>query len=110
MDNSCPFIQSRNAHNGGEPTNQWYDDNPESNMNHVANVLWNGSGAGVEASMFQQVLPISHRGLFFSCEPGYFSYVTSLGDIAPVASFGRSFGDYFDYSNTQTWSIGSAFL
>ncbi len=108
IDNSCPFIQSRNAHNGGNPTNEWYDNDTNSNMNHIGSVLWMGNGGGVAASMFQQLLPISRRCVFVSSEPGRFSFVTGMG-AGTAASFGRAYADYADYSQTQTWTAGEVF-
>lgn len=108
VDNSCPFIQSRNAHNGGVPTNDWYDDDPNSNMNHIGSVLWMGNGGGVAASMFQQLLPLSRRCIFVSSEPGRFNFSSGMG-VGNAASFGRAYADYANYSQTQTWTAGSAF-
>ncbi len=110
MDNSCPFIQSRNAHNGGTATNEWYDSDTNSNMNHLANILWMGNGGGVASSRFQQVLPLSMRGYFFSAEPGHLYYNASMSGTTPTATYGRAFGDYADYTNTQTWNSGTTFL
>ena len=92
--NGCPFIGSRNTHNGGTPLISWYDNGAMGNFNHNANVLWTGSGNKVAASSFYQILPQSRRNI----------YTTSQGMM------GRSFADYFDYTNTQTWTIGDAFL
>lgn len=90
-DNSCPFIQSRMAHDGGDINNTWYDNS--SRRNHMANILWNGNGGQVEASMFQQFKPQSRREIICSSEKGY----------------GRAYADYADYTNTQTWTQASAF-
>lgn len=90
LDNACPFIEARLAHYGGTPNNSWYDAN--STMNHRANVLWKGSGGYVAASMFQQVKPNTRRAIYVSGENG---------------SFGRAYGDYSNYTNTQTWTTGS---
>lgn len=111
IDNSCPFIQSRNDHNAINvpPTNQWYDDDPSSIMNHMANILWTGNGGYVEASMFQQVLPKTHRGIFVSAEPGHFAYAGDMGMVT-TASYARAYNDYADYTQTQTWTVAEAFL
>lgn len=109
VNNACPFIQARNAHNGSVPTNAWYDDNPNSILNHIGNVIWTGSGGGVDASMFQQLLPYSRRTIFVSSEPGRFSYQGAMS-TAPSASYARAYADYADYTNTQTWTIAEAFL
>lgn len=110
IDNGCPFIQARNAHEGSVPTNLWYDNDPNSIINHMANVLWTGDGGGVDASMFQQLLPYTRRTLFMSSDPDRFIYTSSLGSSAYAASYGRACADYADYYNTQTWTIGEAFI
>lgn len=118
MDNSCPFIQARldhnfnsNSHswetNNNTTNNTWYDNG--STLNHISNVLWMGNGGQVEASMFQMVLPRSQRGLFFSAMGSNFTFVSDFG-AQKVASYGRAYGDYSDYTNTQTWTAGDAFL
>lgn len=90
--NSTVFIQSRMAHNGGETNNTWYDS--ISAMNHLGNVIFNGEGSGVAASMFQQILPQSRRAIFLAGDAGY----------------ARSNKDYNDFTNTQTWTYGQEFL
>ncbi len=109
IDNGCPFIQSRNAHDGVLPTNSWYDDDTASIMNHLANILWVGNGGGVASSRFQQLMPFTRRALFVSSEPGRFSFQGAMGS-SNSASFGRACADYTDYTNTQTWTIAEAFL
>lgn len=109
IDNSCPFIQSRNAHDGTLPTNSWYDDDPNSIMNHMANVIWTGNGGGVASSMFQQLVPYTRRSLFVSSEPGRFVFQGGMG-MSNSASFARACADYTDYTNTQTWTVAEAFL
>lgn len=107
VSNSCPFIQSRNAHNG-TPENvraTWYDGDTASILNHMANVLWIGSGAGVATSMFQALLPYNRRTIFVSSDPGYF-----MRESSNVSSFGRACDDYADFYNTQTWTTADAFL
>lgn len=108
IDNSCPFIQARNAHHGSIPTNEWYDNDPNSIINHMSNIIWNGNGGGVATSRFQQILPFTRRTVFVSSEPGRFSYLGRDGYI-DVASYARACNDYADYTNTQTWTIADAF-
>ena len=110
VDNSCPFIQSRNAHDGAVESNTWYDTNSQSIFNHLANVIWLGNGGGVASSMFQQLLPYTRRALFVSCEPGHFTYAGGMSGVASAASFGRACTDYMDYTNTQTWTVAEAFV
>lgn len=81
QDNSVPFIQTRNNSDGGD-------------ANTSAQVIWQGNGGGVAASMFQMVTPISRRCLFVSSER---------------TNIGRTYADYTDFTNTQTWSIGADF-
>ncbi|MCR5444900.1 MAG: T9SS type A sorting domain-containing protein [Bacteroidales bacterium] len=94
--NSCPFIESRSAHHFGNNTFiTWYDDGTMGDMNHDANILWTGNGGKVAASAFQQVNVQPHRNIFVSSANG---------------KIGRSYADYLDYTNSQTWTTGSAFL
>lgn len=93
--NACPFIESRMAHNGGSPILSWYDDGSLGNMNHDANILWTGNGGKVAASAFQQLSPNLHRNIFVSSGNG---------------RIGRSFNDYLDYTNNQTWTVGTPLL
>lgn len=93
--NANPFIESRLAHNGGEPTTTWFDDGSLGNTNHDANILWTGNGGKVAASSFQRITPSVYRNIFVSSENG---------------RVGRAFSDYLNYRNTQTWTIGSSFL
>lgn len=109
VDNSCPFIQSRNAHDGTLPTNSWYDDDPNSIMNHLGYITWTGNGGGVASSMFQQLKPYTRRAIFVSAEPGHFTFQGGMGS-SRTASFGRACADYADYTNTQTWTVAEAFL
>lgn len=92
VNNAVPFVQSRMNHDGGVVNNSWYDQN--SRLNHMAIVLWQGSGSDVAATMFQQVSPQGRRGIFVSSQNG---------------QFGRSYADYNDFTNTQTWTRGSYF-
>ncbi len=92
--NGCPFIGSRTTHDGGSPVISWYDYGTMGNFNHSGNVLWSGSGNKVAASAFYQIAPQSRRNIF----------VSSNGSI------GRSFADYLDFTQTQTWTIDEAFL
>lgn len=95
VSNACPFVESRDAHNGGVATTTWYDDGSLGNINHSANILWTGTGGKVAASNFQQLHPQSRRNIFVSSENG---------------RFGRSYADYMDYTQTQTWTINKAFV
>ena len=95
MSNACPFIESRHAHNGGTPILGWYDDGSLGNINHDANVIWTGNGGKVAASAFQQINVQPHRNIFVS---------------SANANIGRSYADYLDYTNNQTWTMGEAFL
>ena len=96
MSNACPFIESRSEHNYGSNTFvSWYDDGTMGDMNHDANILWTGNGGKVAASAFQQVSVQPHRNIFVSSANG---------------RIGRSYADYLDYTNTQTWTSGSSFL
>lgn len=108
IDNACPFIQSRNAHNGGSNNDTWYDNT--TSMNHNANILWFGDGGQVEASMFQQLTPLSRRGLFFSSNGQTLSGLDQMGSPMYAANYGRSYADYFDYTNTQTWTTWHEFF
>lgn len=92
VNNAVPFVQSRMNHDGGVVNNCWYDNN--SRLNHMATMLWQGSGSDVAATMFQQVSPQERRGIFVSSQNG---------------QFGRSYADYNDFTNTQTWTIGTSF-
>lgn len=94
-DNSCPFIEARMAHNGGTRVPAWYDNGELGNFNHDASILWQGDGGKVAASSFQQLNPQSNRNIFVSAQSGL---------------IGRSFADYSDCSNTQTWTSGVPFL
>ena len=109
VDNSCPFIQSRNQHNGAVPTNSWYDDDDSSRLNHTGNIIWTGSGAGVAASMFQQIKPYSRRTIFVSSDPGKFT-INSARGVDYVSSYARACADYADYTNTQTWTMAEGFI
>ena len=93
--NACPFIESRNDHDGGTGSTTWYDGGELGNLNHSANILWTGSGGQVAASAFQQLTPQSRRNIFVSSENG---------------NFGRSYADYMNYNQTQTWTINKAFV
>lgn len=94
-DNACPFIEARMTHNGGVRIPSWYDDGSLGNQNHDANILWSGNGGKVAVSAFQQLTPQVHRNIFVSSENG---------------NFGRSFNDYLDFTNSQTWTTGVPFL
>lgn len=109
VDNSCPFIQARNAHEGALPSDTWYDDNDSSILNHISNIIWFGNGGGVASSMFQQLKPFTRRSLFVSAESGRFSLNTGMG-VQGVASYARACADYADFTNTQTWTIAEGFV
>ena len=81
QDNSIPFIQSRNASDSGS-------------LNTTAQVIWYGNGGGVASSMFQLISPMSRRYLL----------VSSNG-----SNLGRTYADYNEFTNTQTWSTGLDF-
>lgn len=66
-----------------------------SDVNHSANIIFTGSGSQPAASQFQQVLPSVHRGLMVSAEG---------------MTFGRTYNDYSDYTQTQTWTTGQELL
>ena len=93
--NACPFIESRMAHYGGSPIVTWYDDGSLGNINHDAVVLWHDNGGKVAASAFQQVSVRPQRNIFVSAANG---------------DYGRSYADYFDYTNSTTWTSGVPFL
>lgn len=93
--NACPFIESRNSHDGGEPEISWFDDGLNGNVNHSANIIWRGNGGRVAASRFQQVAPNQRRNIYVS---------GSNGDYA------RSFKNYYNFTDNQVWTYGSAFL
>lgn len=92
--NAVPFVQSRMDHNGGTYDSTWYDNAPN-RMNHIGNILWLNDGSDVAVSMFQQVKPQERRGIFVSSNGG---------------RFGRSYADYSDFTNTQTWTINDKFV
>lgn len=92
--NACPIIEARSTHHGGEAEITWYDDGSHGNINHDANVLWTGNGGMVAASMFQQVAPSPRRTVFVS---------------SADAQYGRAYTDYFDYTQTQTWTSLKSF-
>ena len=92
--NSCPFIESRMGYHGGITDTTWYDPTA-TNTNHKANILWYGNGGAVAASRFSQHDPISRRNIFVSGANGV---------------IGRAYADYSNYTNTQTWTYGTAFM
>ena len=92
--NGCPMIESRMAHFGGNNPETWYDASG-TNTNHSANILWRESGGSVAASRFSQYQPISRRVIFVSSANG---------------ALGRAYGDYSDYTNTQTWTSNADFM
>ncbi|MBQ9639238.1 MAG: T9SS type A sorting domain-containing protein [Bacteroidales bacterium] len=94
VDNSFAFVQSRSNHDGGSTAQTWYDTIENTAMNHAASIIGTGNGASVQASKFQQVKSDKRRGLFLTATSGF---------------VGRSYADYADYTNTQTWTYGTAF-
>ncbi len=93
--NGCPFIESRSSRNATQSPVTWYNDGSISNINQDANILWKGSGARVAASSFQQLFPQSRRNIF----------TTSMN-----GTMGRAYADYFDYTNTNTWTADTSLL
>ena len=91
---AVPYIASRFAHSKGDTVVTWYDDGELGNMNHLASVLWYGNGGQTAASMFQQVKPTPRRTIFTSAQNG---------------AYGRSYADYSNYTNTQTWTTSETF-
>lgn len=81
-DLASPFLASRSGSNDAE-------------VNHSANIIFTGSGAACAASRFQRALPTEARGLMVSAE-----------DL----QFGRTYKDYSDYNQTQTWTTGEGFF
>ena len=89
------FVESRMGHSGGHRDSTWYDPNTSVNTNHMANIIWKGSGGQVAASMFQQYAPTTRRTIFTSAGGG---------------QYGRAYSDYSDYTNTQTWTADASFM
>lgn len=83
---AIPYIKSREDSDITIPTND--------TVNHSAESMWVGNGGWVAASRFHQTAPTEKEVLFVSAEGG---------------NFGRATSDYFNYTNTQTWTIGSNF-
>ena len=92
---ACPLIEARTDHDGGQPEVEWYDDGTHGNINHDALITWKDNGGMVAASMFQQYAPTLRRTIFVSSRDN---------------QFGRSYADYMNYTQTQTWTIGERFL
>ena len=92
--NGCPFIEARMEHHGGSNDPTWFDQSGL-NTNHKANILWYGDGGYVAASRFSQYQPLMRRNIFVSGANGV---------------IGRAYSDYSNYTNTQTWTYGSAFM
>ena len=91
--NACPVIETHLGHFGGNAQLSWYDNGTLGNLNHNANIILNGNGGAVAASKFQQVWPNKRRTIF------------TTSDQMPL---GRTYADYLDYTNTTTWTVGSA--
>lgn len=81
-DLASPFLASRSGADDAE-------------VNHSANIIFTGSGGPCAASRFQRALPTPARGLMVSAEN---------------LQFGRTYNDYSDYTQTQTWTTGSGLL
>ena len=97
--NACPLIEPYLDHNvdsahRAQQEISWYND-VSLLLNNDANIIWTGNGGKVAASAFQQITTQPHRNIFVSSASG---------------NIGRSYADYLDYTNTQTWTIGKAFL
>lgn len=93
--NACPVVEARLNHFGGNANLSWYDNGELGNLNHEANIIWDGNGGAVAASMFQQVWPQPRRTIF----------TTSNQNV-----LGRTYADYLDYTNTTTWTTGEGML
>ena len=94
VSNSSLMIESRLDHDSVATTPVWYDASNHG-FNHDANVIFSAEGGKVAASMFQQVKPASRRLIMVSNDEG---------------NYGRTYDDYLDYTNTQTWTQASAFV
>lgn len=89
VSNAVTMMEARLAHSRVHTTPVWYDTDSASHFNHDANILFRGNGGHVAASKFQQVKPQQRRQILVTNNEG---------------GFGRSFTDYMDYTNTQTWT------
>lgn len=92
--NAAIFIGSRSDFDGGVGDDTWYDHDPAFNRNHMGSEIFAGNGGGVAASRFYQYAPSSRRNII----------------VSGNNTFGRSYTDYDDYTNTQTWTVGSSFI
>ncbi len=79
---ASPFMASRSGANNVE-------------VNHNANIIFTGNGGQPAASRFQRLQPTPARGLILS---------------ADGMTYGRTYADYADYTQTQTWTTGQEFL
>ena len=79
---ASPFLASRSG-------------SDDAQVNHSANIIFTDNGGQPAASRFQRIEPSSQRGIFVS---------------ANGMQFGRSYKDYSDYTQTQTWTTGKEFL
>ena len=97
VSNAVLLMEGRAAHDSINVQPTWYDETADRNLNlnHEANIIFSGTGGHVAASMFQQVKPTSRRLILVSNEEG---------------NYGRAYADYFDYTNTQTWTAGPEFI
>ena len=89
VSNSVLMMDARLAHNRVNTVPVWYDTASSSHFNHDANILFRGNGGHVAASKFQQVKPQQRRQIIVTNNEG---------------GYGRTFTDYLDYTNTQTWT------
>ena len=95
VSNSNLMIEARLAHNAVHAAPTWYDAAEYSNFNHDANIIFIGNGGKVAASKFQQVEPQNRRQIYVSNAEG---------------GFGRTYADYLDFTNTQTWTYDYDFV
>ena len=83
---AMPYIKSREDSDITIPM--------EDSVNHSAESMWQGDGSWGAASMIHQVAPTEKEVLFVGSEG---------------ANYGRATSDYFNSTNTQTWTTGSNF-
>ena len=95
VSNSVMMVEPRLTHNAVRTAPVWYDSDTNSMFNHDANIIFIGNGGRVAASMFQQVKPQQRRQIMVSNNEG---------------AFGRTYADYLDFTNTQTWTYGAEFV
>lgn len=86
LGHAVSYIKSRNDSDITVPT-----DDP---INHSAESMWMGNGGWIATSMVHQTAPAEKSVVFVGSEG---------------AMFGRATSDYMNYTNTQTWTISTAF-